>query len=88
MADQEQADAEEVTAETAPDSSHHRMSAEMDPPPALTAIVNTESCPTAADPMLGFLTLLAKVERPACANCELKDISPMFFCNTCGKFTP
>ena len=37
------------------------------------------------DPMLGFLTLLAKVERPACANCESKDLSPMFFCNTCGK---
>ena len=38
------------------------------------------------DPMLGFLTLLAKVERPACANCESKDLSPMFFCNTCGRF--
>lgn len=37
------------------------------------------------DPMLGFLTLLAKVERPACANCESKDLSPMFYCNTCGK---
>ena len=40
----------------------------------------------ADDPMLGFLTLLAKVERPACANCESKDVSPMFYCNTCGKF--
>lgn len=41
--------------------------------------------PSADDPMLGFLTLLAKVERPACANCESKDLSPMFFCNTCGN---
>ena len=40
---------------------------------------------TTEDPMLGFLTLLAKVERPACANCESKDLSPMFFCNTCSK---
>ena len=41
----------------------------------------------ADDPMLGFLTLLAKVERPACANCESKDLSPMFFCNTCGNLS-
>ena len=41
---------------------------------------------TSDDPMLGFLTLLAKVERPSCSNCELKDVSPMFYCNTCGKF--
>ncbi len=40
---------------------------------------------TNEDPMLGFLTLLAKVERPSCANCESKDLSPMFFCNTCSK---
>lgn len=40
------------------------------------------------DPMLGFLTLLAKVERPSCANCESKDLSPMFFCNTCGRVLP
>merc|ERR1740128_191747 len=38
--------------------------------------------------MLGFLTLLAKVERPSCSNCELKDVSPMFYCNTCAQFFP
>jgi len=40
---------------------------------------------TSDDPMLGFLTLLAKVERPSCSNCELKDVSPMFYCNTCAQ---
>ena len=50
-------------------------------------VSNLLTCATTADdPMLGFLTLLAKVERPSCANCESKDLSPMFFCNTCGKF--
>lgn len=48
-------------------------------------VASSSVCGTAEDPMLGFLTLLAKVERPACANCESKDLSPMFFCNTCGK---
>lgn len=47
---------------------------------------STKSQESSDDPMLGFLTLLAKVERPSCANCELKDVSPMFYCNTCGKF--
>lgn len=46
---------------------------------------STKTQETSDDPMLGFLTLLAKVERPSCANCELKDVSPMFYCNTCGK---
>jgi hypothetical protein len=48
-------------------------------------LVKLSASGTAEDPMLGFLTLLAKVERPACANCESKDLSPMFFCNTCSK---
>lgn len=42
-------------------------------------MIISSSSGTSEDPMLGFLTLLAKVERPACANCESKDLSPMFF---------
>lgn len=48
-------------------------------------MIKSSASGTSEDPMLGFLTLLAKVERPACANCESKDLSPMFFCNTCSK---
>lgn len=39
------------------------------------------------DPMLGFLTLLGQPSKPSCANCENKDQTPMYYCNTCCKYT-
>lgn len=76
-----------ATVEMAEPSTPNKPSNELSDQKPEMALSSSSICGSSEDPMLGFLTLLAKVERPACANCESKDLSPMFFCNTCGKST-
>ena len=52
----------------------------------MTALRDGQSLPP-SDNLIRFLVESTSEEYPSCANCDRNEKSPMFFCNTCGKYT-
>ena len=51
----------------------------------VTSLRDGHSVPP-TDSLLRFLVESSSDEFPSCANCDRNEKSPMFFCNTCGKW--
>ena len=51
----------------------------------VTSLRDGHSVPP-TDSLLRFLVESSSDEYPSCANCDRNEKSPMFFCNTCGKW--
>ena len=52
----------------------------------ITSLRDGHSVPP-TDSLLRFLVESSSDEYPSCANCDRNEKSPMFFCNTCGKWS-